>query len=85
MLVAFILVFTQYTHASHPIESGDYDLQIDNHHCKILHQEIDTSKDNHATPIATTVCFYLYPSKVTCLITSQNLCVTPPLRAPPSY
>jgi hypothetical protein len=85
MIVAFILIFTQYTHAAHSLESNDYGLQIDNHHCKTLCQGIDTPKDNHATPIATTIYFYLYPSKVTCLTTSQDFRVTPPLRAPPSH
>ena len=84
LLLTFILLFTQYSHASHPFEVNDYGPQVDNHHCQILHQGIDTSKNSSVKEALFTACFLLHTNKFTTVLAKQSDFVTPLLRAPPT-
>jgi hypothetical protein len=84
LLLSFILLFTQYSHASHSFEVSDYGPQVDNHHCQILHQGIDTPKNANIKEVLFTVCFLLHTNKFTSVLAKQSDFVTPLLRAPPT-
>ena len=83
LLVSIVLLFSQYVHASHDVESKNDNVKTSNHHCKILHQDLDTPKNNNDVQVALEHQFLLYFSCSFTVIFLNSDFVTPFLRAPP--